>query len=615
MPSENSARGSAVRPPENNGTILSLERQPLAGGSDCSRSDSAQSRNRSSGSGLSWLIDEWPLVLAVGFAAFLRGFQLWVQIPIGDEWHALDAAWRRPLWEILTSLDVRYSTPMVLYEKLVMGTAGMSELSLYLPLFIAGVAIVWVFPLIVRNWAGKKTSDLFAWLLAISPMLILYSRFFRPYILTVFLGGACLYLSWRWRREHLVTYGVAYAICGALAVYLQIVSVVFVAAPFLFIAMEDLRLSGRRPRVAWQFVGVVGLFAALLSLLVGLPLAGNAEMITKKMGQQGVGLHTITRAASLFSGAVNLWVVGILVALACIGLGVLCRRHRVLAVFVLAASVFQCLAVIVVAPTSIGSSLVFARYMVLSLPFFLLCVASGSVFLMELLFRHDWGLVPSVVAGVVFIGGLLWSGPLPSVLYMPNNWISAVLQVEMMKEDPKSRIRHFFDRSETLKQGISPFYQFLNDQPRGSLKIVEVPWFFRLTLNRNPWLQQFHQQSCSVGISSCISGHTIGKGEFPCTPDYFRFNNLLFLDDPETLRKKSVDYLIVHRNLVTEVKAGEVKRPGLVRSLVARSPEIPELLENFRATIGPPCYEDQWVTVFGLNASSVELIQSSSYSR
>ncbi len=576
-----------------------------------------ESAARPAGSGLNRLVDEWPLVLAVGFAAFLRGFQLWDQIPIGDEWHALDAAWRRPIWEILASLDARYSTPMVLYEKLVMGTAGISELSLYLPLFIAGIAIVWMFPLIVRNWVGRRTSDLFAWLLAISPMLTLYSRFFRPYILTVFLGGACLYLAWRWKREHLVVYGVGYAICGALAVYLQIVSVVFVAAPFLFIAVEDLRLSGRRLglRVGWQFIGVAGLFAALLSILVGLPLAGSAEMITKKMGQQAVGPHTIIRAASLFSGTVNVWVVGVLVALACIGLGVLYRRHRMLAVFVLSASVFQCLAVIVVAPTSIGSSLVFARYMVLALPFFLLCVASGSVLLMELLIRPGWGLTPRMVAGVVFIGGLFWSGPIVSVMYIPNNWTSAVFQVEMMKEDPKSRIRHFFDRSEALKQEISPFYQFLNAQPPGSLRIVEVPWFFRLTLNRNPWLQQFHRQSCSVGISSCISGHTVGKGEFPCTPDQFRFKNILFLDDPETLREKRVDYLIVHRDLVTEVRAGEVKRPGLVRALVSRSPEIPELLKNFRATIGPPCYEDQWVTVFGLNASSIELIQSSSYSR
>ena len=76
---------------------------------------------------------------------------------------------------------------MNLYYKALLDTVGWSELWLRLPSLLAGVASLIVLPVASRRWLGLRAQSTFCGLLAVSPILIYYSRYSRPYAVVVLL--------------------------------------------------------------------------------------------------------------------------------------------------------------------------------------------------------------------------------------------------------------------------------------------------------------------------------------------------------------------------------------------------------------------------------------------
>src|SRR6185295_6644154 len=89
-----------------------------------------------------------------------------------------------------------------------------------------------------------------AWLLAVSPMLVLYSRIARSYMPMLLLGGgavAAFEAFWRTCRPR---WAVAYAALAALAVWFHLGAGPLVAAPLAFAAADAvLRPGGREERL------------------------------------------------------------------------------------------------------------------------------------------------------------------------------------------------------------------------------------------------------------------------------------------------------------------------------------------------------------------------------
>jgi hypothetical protein len=116
---------------------------------------------------------DWLLVGAIIARTALRFYQLSEQIIADDDWHALQAA-----RDLGSSIAMHFggsdvSIPMALYDKVVMGTVGLSEWLMRAPVVFFGLLALVCFPLILRALFDRTTKTLFGWLLAISPVHIL----------------------------------------------------------------------------------------------------------------------------------------------------------------------------------------------------------------------------------------------------------------------------------------------------------------------------------------------------------------------------------------------------------------------------------------------------------
>jgi len=126
-----------------------------------------------------WLRAEWVFSLAVIVACVLSTYQLRQQVVVFDEWHTLTSGLVLGSWEIFTTLGQHSSVPVSLYFRAIAETVGLNEWTLRAPFFLGGMATFVLAPLFSRRLVGRGTGDVYAWLLALSPLLIYHARFAR----------------------------------------------------------------------------------------------------------------------------------------------------------------------------------------------------------------------------------------------------------------------------------------------------------------------------------------------------------------------------------------------------------------------------------------------------
>ncbi len=551
----------------------------------------------------------WPLLPALAFGIGLRIFQLGAQVPVGDEWHNLDAIWRIPLPEALAGFDPRFSLPMVLYGKFLLHTIGLSGWGLYLPGVVAGSLLILFFPLLVSRVLGRSAAVILGWLLALSPMLVLYSRFYRPYIFTCLLGLSSLYFGWRWWEEKRLRFGLLYALSALLSMALHIITGPFVLSPILILLICRRQITDLPPPLPFRQLLKISALLLPLIILIVIPIIRAPDVLGKKLSRQSINMSTLRYSTELFSGIPFFLPALLLIVLAGWGLFRLFRRHRGPLSFAAAACLLECLAILLVAPTSVASALVFSRYMIQALPVFLLCLAAG-IAPPGNINRGLRGLTLS--ASGLLLPGLLLFGPLPRAFFHPNSFCSQTLFVEMLQGNRASRIRQCTANFRNDPEALSPFYKALSTLPPSSCRIAETPFFFRLTLNKEPWLQEVHHQDVVIGLSSCFSSSPPAKGGFPCGLAGLDFRSMVFLGGHR--EKPDVDFIVVHLDLVNEFAAKEVRRSGLLRKLRQQLPPVPRMLEELEESCGKPCYRDSRIVVFPASVRGRQLAGSLSFS-
>ena len=175
------------------------------------------------------------LLAAFFIGAFLRLYQLGHQILAEDEWHAIDVALHAGYRQIFSDFgDGGHSIPMALYNKLLLDTTGLSEFAIYAPFVFFGIVTTLILPLLARKFIGGHTV-LFSSLLCLSPLLIFYSRFARPYGLIALFGFTAIYFFYLWMyedRSHIFFF--LYVLFATWTVYLHVV-----AFPFVFGTLLD----------------------------------------------------------------------------------------------------------------------------------------------------------------------------------------------------------------------------------------------------------------------------------------------------------------------------------------------------------------------------------------
>jgi hypothetical protein len=168
-------------------------------------------------------------LVAAGLAAFalvavaagiaLRFWNLGGQVLGGDELHAVRAALSQPLPALLATYQLADSCiPLTALDRLLLDRGvALDEWWLRLPVLASGLAALAVLPALGRRRLEPAARPLFCALVALSPLLVLYSRIARSYMPATLLAFAAVmaFDSWWARGRGTVLTGGAPGTVGA----------------------------------------------------------------------------------------------------------------------------------------------------------------------------------------------------------------------------------------------------------------------------------------------------------------------------------------------------------------------------------------------------------------
>jgi hypothetical protein len=512
---------------------------------------------------------EWSLACAFLVGLVLRVVHLRAQILADDEWHALVKSGEDGLAGVISSFGGSdHSIPVAAWFEVLATTIGLTDVAIRAPFLLAGLATILVLPLLLRRAAGRLEGDIFAWCLALAPILVFFARFARPYAVTCLAACVALWALHVWARDGRARHALAYVGCAVLASWLLLASLPFVGAPLAWLAWR--RIRGRAgPRLG----ALVGLGAAVggtvLLLLVPALVRDHASLSSRVgMGELDWGMHL--EALRILLGTESGWTALALGALAALGLRRQLRDAPAWTAIALTAVLAQWLVTAWVLPIR---AMTFARYALPVQPLLLWWLACGLAAVLG-------GVARTRAAGLLapaLAVGLYLAGPLPLLWRWPDNWFATRLLIELGSTLERHRI---------LVREVPAFYRELAALPPGSVTLIEAPVPIPLVSNPMHHYQGIHRQWMRLGLTS-------GKDWRPPYEQLaygagYRSPNVVYLEDVRRGAGQG-DYLVLHKDLRVEAFARE--------SIVLGPWEA-----HFRALLGAPVYEDALLLVFDLRA-------------
>ena len=528
----------------------------------------------------------WVAALALGSCwllagAWLRYYQLDLQILVEDEWHAVHKILRSGFADIYQSFGRSdHSIPLALYDRWLMLHGGLTEWTMRMPMFISGIALLVAAPLLARRAADPATRALWVGLLAVSPLLVYFSKIARPYSITVLAVFVAAIAIRRWWREGGLGWAATYVVATCAAAWLHPVTLGFTLLPLGYFGVSSLRVLGedRRP-LSRLFVLGVPLLAALAATL-GPPLYHDWDALAAKTGEHAITVDSVYRTWLLLAGTGSPFVLVAVASLGIYGAVVLWRRDRDLVRFFGLSIGGYWLLLALSGATWIEHPLVQARYLMIVLPFLLFATAVGAVALAR---RSPWpATIPVVVVALPLT--LIALGPLPRSLYYPNQFLG------------HARFQYDYDESKnpyvTLapKQQIPAFYEQLARLPPASVTLIEAPWNLESQFNPLPFYQERHRQRIKVGFVNGVCGERT-FGEYPESERGLRMRHVAHLSALLRGKRYGADYLVVHRMPWTIA-------PGVPPT---QWPDVEACLPLIAARLGPPAFSDEQIAVFALS--------------
>ena len=351
--------------------------------------------------------------------AALRLWGIGRQVLAGDELHAVQFAAEHSLREILThtSQEVDHCVPLTALVRVALD-AGLepSELLLRVPVLLSGLLLVPVLALMVRSLVGARAACAFAWLLALSPMLVLYGRILRSYGPVVLLALAAVLAFHRWLEHGKRADALLYAFLAPLAAYFHLVSAVFVAAPLAYAVLGSRWRRGGPPlrAVVWLGAGTA-LVAAVLFAPIASSLAG---FVQAKEGEGSWRWQTVWSALQLQAGVVVPSVAVVFLAVAVAGAVRLARARPGFCAYLAFLAVVHLATLFLASPAKYSNVLVFGRYVLVLLPILLLFAACA--------FESEAARGPRAQVSTVllsaFLALLFISGPLTRWQYLHGSF-------------------------------------------------------------------------------------------------------------------------------------------------------------------------------------------------
>lgn len=518
-------------------------------------------------------------------AAGLRLQQLSIQWLMDDEWHALHKLLDGAGYvEIASSFGMAdYCIPLTLLYRLLLDTVGLSEWLMRLPSVLAGLAFV----ALAMAWAWRRvpaTATLaFGLLLALSPMLVNYSRVARPYMLGLLLAALALLALQRYAQTRRIGLAAAYLTTAWLAGYLHALLAPFVLAPLGWLMLQSLWRGGlrdSRPLIALAALTLAALLASILP-----PLLADSAAITAKAGKSLPTLATLWGLLHAWLGTASPAVALLGLALAglgCIGLG---ERLGTLPLLWGIGLLAIALAVLVLQPASIQHPLTLARYLLPGLPALLLLVALGIAGLAGRLPRPA-----SFVAVTALLAATSVGQPHGELLRRPNNFsLHSYHQFDYRPE-------HNLARSVLGPQvRPSPFWTRLAELPPGSQRVaITGNPGFESAFNLQPFLQPQHRQVLlNLQTGSVCGPRRHGEAT---RAQGVRLRNAVDAE-VQALNQARVDWVVFDRGADRRLREAIAMQPD--------PPYIDACIATMEAALGPPDHVDDELVAFRLQPGAL----------
>ena len=525
----------------------------------------------------------WPW-LALGLLAFvvgiwLRVYQLRTQVLIDDEWHAVRMLIGADAKTIATHFGFAdYCVPLTLYYRWLYDLGALSEWQMHLPLLVAGIAL-----LVVAPWLMKRTTELpvrAVWiaLLAISPVLVYLSRTARPYALACLCAFVAIVAFDRWRRREGMRWAVAYVLAAVLAAWLHLLTIVFTLWPFVWFGVPALR----RSREIGRFVVLALATVAGLAIVLAPPILGDWRAMAAKAGSGTVTGETLYRSALMMFGLSNAWLGGLSAIVLALGIWRRWRRDAAFTAYVVSLIVVGATVIALSHAAWVQHQQTYVRYLLPALPFVLLFVAEGLVYVVAQL------RISALAATVATLGfaGLVAAGPLPGYYYFPNQ----LMGHELFQFDYAADANPY---STKLDLGPVPaFYRDLASRPPGSITLIETPAPLISHYLPDPWYQAIHRQNIKYALAAPVCGDGEAD-EIPATATGIRFRRIGKLADIVDGATWGADYLVLRLHPWSVP-------PGIDMPW----PDMAACAEKVEARLGAPAYRDDQIVVFALARSS-----------
>lgn len=190
-------------------------------------------------------------------------------LPLTEHWPLIDK--RPPLFELLLRV---WRVPNI------------SDIELRFPWAVCGVLAVWLTWHLGRRMAGEKGGAAAAWLMALSPLHLMFSRIARTYSMATLLAVLSMLLLWLWHTRKRRAYAAAYVVVTVAALHANVLMGGIVLGQNVFMLVTYGR--DRRAVLRWILMqAVVGvLFAPWLwfSFLGATRFAGEAAYTPHQLG-------------------------------------------------------------------------------------------------------------------------------------------------------------------------------------------------------------------------------------------------------------------------------------------------------------------------------------------
>lgn len=528
---------------------------------------------------------DWWLAGIVLAGIAIRLFQYPQQVLLDDEWHAIHQLLRgKSPGELFLSLGhADYSIPLGLLYWLEMRWFGLSEWAMRWPMLLAGVATLVLLPTWARGRFPRRVTLIFAGLLAVSPLLLIYSHTARPYALTLLLTLFGLYACYRalGERGPRAGWAAAYALCCALGTWLHAIAGPVLFAPLL---LEGGRRLLGRAELPWRRLLWVGAPAALLTAVLVLPpLLAEPAGLALKTDAASVSWATAWGALHSWLGTPSSVVAVLLLALAALGLGPLLRQQRIAQALLLGLGLVL-LAVLVLRPASVNHPLTFARYLLAALPLLLLATACGIDRVLQYA-RENRALAAALaVLPVVYLG----TSPLRDLLVLPNSHVTHS-RFQFDFRPGHNRIARY--QRATLAG--SAFWSRLSSEPRASLRIAAAPFYFETYHWDAPrWEQASEQRVRPAFLTGYCAERRFGE-----VPDDGRFplRNAWWLSRIVRGDASMPDWLVFTRPIARFAGTPESEQ---MREEAERC--ITRLMDD----LGPPDFDDDALIAWRLGADN-----------